>query len=385
MQNQWGIRLTTAISRKTAALRRNNYFFQRVPQQSSGPLRHFFRPAWLRPTPNTTPARATQLALSRIIKHERQRRLLSYTNNVEVISSSSSNSSNNKVADNVVNSKPPAIPAATPPYTNLLPLDWVLSPLVRSVLPFIGHTAYLMIVSGFLMTDMLQLRVVLAAGYSFLVVFHAHHPRPLRIPLGWSGMFVLVNASAAALLLMDRYAPGELTEADESLYENSFKDALTKGQFYQLLKLAERQTVPSGTILSEEGKPCDKLYFIEHGSAKLYHQGTRTAVIEQGGFINDVAFSRGLSIGAYGTALTDDDTVSLLIWDAPTLKEYLKKRPDMDRNMKYLLCDHLVKSLLRQRDGTRERAASAQQQQWRWWWWTTTTANLPRHDDDDED
>jgi hypothetical protein len=170
MQNQWGIRLTTAISRKTAALRRNNYFFQRVPQQSSGPLRHFFRLAWLRPTPNTTPARATQLALSRIIKHERQRQLLSYANNVEVISSSSSNSSNNKVADNVVNSKPPAIPAATPPYTNLLPLDWVLSPLVRSVLPFIGHTAYLMIVSGFLMTDMLQLRVVLAAGYSFLPI-----------------------------------------------------------------------------------------------------------------------------------------------------------------------------------------------------------------------
>jgi CRP-like cAMP-binding protein len=379
MQRQWGIRVATAISRKTAAVERNNFYHQRLQQPSSGPLRHFFRPAWPRP-PNTTPARATKLAPSIIIKHDRQRRLLSNANNVEVISSS------NKVADNVVNSKKPllsAIMPSQPPYTNLLPLDWVLSPLVRSVLPFVGHTAYLMIVSGFLMTDMLQLRVVLAAGYSFLVVFHAHHPRPLRIPLGWSGMFVLVNASAAALLLMDRYAPGEMTAADEALYENSFKDALTKGQFYQLLKLAQRQTVPSGTVLSEEGKPCDKLYFIEHGSAKLFHQGTRTAVIEQGGFVNDVAFSRGLSIGAYGTAVTDGDTmVSLLIWDAPTLKEYLRKRPDMDRNMKYLLCDHLVKSLLRQRDGTRERAASSAQQQWRWWWWTTTASPQPRHDED---
>jgi hypothetical protein len=382
MQRQWGIRVTTAISRKTAAVERNIYYHQRMQQQSSGPLRHFFRPAWPRP-PNTTPARAPKLAPSTIIKQDCQRRLLSNANNVEVISSSNSS---NKVADNVVNSKPllSAIMPSPPPYTNLLPLDWVLSPLVRSVLPFVGHTAYLMIVSGFLMTDMLQLRVVLAAGYSFLVVFHAHHPRPLRIPLGWSGMFVLVNASAAALLLMDRYAPGELTEADEALYENSFKDALTKGQFYQLLKLAQRQTVPSGTVLSEEGKPCDKLYFIEHGSAKLFHQGTRTAVIEQGGFVNDVAFSRGLSIGAYGTAVTDDGdtTVSLLIWDAPTLKEYLRKRPDMDRNMKYLLSDHLVKSLLRQRDGTRERAASSAQQQWRWWWWTTITASPPRHDED---
>jgi CRP-like cAMP-binding protein len=384
MQRQRGIRVTTAISRMTAAVERNNYYHQRMQQQSSsGPLiRHFFRPAlWPRP-PNTTPARATKLAPSIIMKYGRQRRLLSNANNVEVISSSSSN----KVTDNVVNSKPlvsAMMPSPQPPYTNLLPLDWVLSPLVRSVLPFVGHTAYLMIVSGFLMTDMLQLRVVLAAGYSFLVVFHAHHPRPLRIPLGWSGMFVLVNASAAALLLMDRYAPGEMTKADEALYENSFKDALTKGQFYQLLKLAERQTVPSGTVLSEEGKPCDKLYFIEHGSAKLYHQGTRTAVIEQGGFVNDVAFSRGLSIGAYGTALTDDgDTVSLLIWDAPMLKEYLRKRPEMDRNMKYLLSDHLVKSLLRQRDGTRERAASSAQQQWRWWWWTTITASPPRHDED---
>jgi CRP-like cAMP-binding protein len=285
-----------------------------------------------------------------------------------------------------------------------------------------------MIVSGFLMTDMLQLRLVLAAGYTNLVIFHSLHPRPLRIPLGWSAMFVLVNASYAALLLMDQYAPGDLTAADTALYEQSFKEALTMGQFYQLLKLAVRQTVPCGTILSEEGQPCDKLYFIEKGSARLYHQNTRTAVIEQGGFINDVAFSRGLSIGAYGTAVTDgsvggisreeddnennDDnyndgtasatsssssatsTTTLLVWDARELKEYLKQRPAMDRNMKYLLSEHLVKSLLRQRDGTRERTAAAvsiaqqQQQQlqqqvqhqrpsYYWTWWGRSAKSGP--------
>lgn len=255
--------------------------------------------------------------------------------------------------------------AITSPKKSLLPLSLVTSPTVTTALPFIGHGAYIIVASGFLMTDMLQLRLVLAAGYTLLVAFHALHPRPLRIPLGWSALFILVNASAAGVLWMDRYAPVELGTEDEDLFQNHFRDALTKGQFYQLLKLAEEQTqVSGGTLLCTEGQPCDKLYFLRTGSAKLYHHGQHTATIGQGGFVNDVAFSSGPGIGAYGTVYTND-TVRLLIWDARKLRSYLDQRPEMNRNMKYLVSAHLVKSLLRQREVARERAARNKG------WWNT--------------
>lgn len=251
------------------------------------------------------------------------------------------------------------------PSKNLLPLSLVTSPTVKTALPFLGHGAYIIVASGFLMTDMLQLRLVLTGGYTLLVAFHAFHPRPLRIPLGWSALFILVNASAAGVLWMDQFAPEKLGDEDEALYEDHFREALTKGQFYQLMKLAERKQVPDGTLLSTEGQCCEKLYFLQSGSAKLYHHGYRTATIEQGGFVNDVAFSSGPGVGAYGTVFTDG-VVSLLIWDAKILRRYLEQRPEMNRNMKFLVSEHLVKSLLRQRDGARERAARSR-------WWTASS------------
>lgn len=209
------------------------------------------------------------------------------------------------------------------------------------------------------MTDMLYLRVVLAGGYAGLVVFHTMHPRPLRIPLRWSALFIFVNAGAACFLLADRYAP-TFSEDDEELYIEHFKGALTRGQFYQLLQLGTRQDFPDGEVLAVEGRACQNVYFIEHGRAKIYHHKAFAATINEGGFANDVAFQQGPNVGAYGTVVTSG-TCSLLVWDQSTLRAHLADRPEMGRNMKYLMSDHLVKSLLRQREAAHDR----QQEMWK--------------------
>ena len=239
---------------------------------------------------------------------------------------------------------------------NLLPLGVVTSPTVQSALPLLGHAAYVVVASGFLMTDMLDLRVVLVAGYSGLVAFHALHPRPLRIPLAWSALFILVNTGAAGFLLLDRYAPPQMSERDEALYRDHFQGALSRGQFYQLMGMASRrENVAKGVLLTEEGKPCQQVYFLERGSATIHHNHAKTATIEQGGFVNDVAFSQGPQVGAYGTVVTVSDDNSLLVWEQSELRDYLSNRPEMGRSMKYLMSDHLVKSLLRQREAAHER------------------------------
>jgi CRP-like cAMP-binding protein len=189
-------------------------------------------------------------------------------------------------------------------------------------------------------------------------MFHMMHPRPLRIPLRWSALFIFVNAGAACLLLADRYAP-QFSVDDEALYVDHFQGALTRGQFYQLLQLGTRQEdVPDGEVLAVEGRACAKVYFIERGRAKIYHHKAFAATINQGGFVNDVAFQQGQNVGAYGTVVTSGNC-SLLEWDQSTLREHLTKRPEMGRNMKYLMSDHLVKSLLRQREAAHDRQ--------RWW------------------
>ncbi|MGK3754254.1 MAG: hypothetical protein ACI8RD_006563, partial [Bacillariaceae sp.] len=49
---------------------------------------------------------------------------------------------------------------------------------------------------------------------------------------------------------------------------------------------------------------------------------------------------------------------TVVVWNQSELKQYLEKRPDMDRNMKYTLSRHLVKSLLKQREARRHKGTS---------------------------
>lgn len=230
---------------------------------------------------------------------------------------------------------------------NILSVDLVQSPKVKAVLPLIGHISYMTLASGFLMTDMLVLRVALVGGYSGLVAFHLLHRKPLRIPLRWSALFVVVNAGAACFLAADRWA-GQLTSEDEVLYKEHFQ-MLSRGQFHQLLSLAHREDLPDGTALTAEGVPCDKVYFISKGTAKLYLRDFFAAVVGEGSFVNDVAFQQGAGVGAYGTVVTSRKC-SVLIWDQSTLRNHLENRPDMDRNMKYCFTTHLVKGLMQQRE-----------------------------------
>jgi hypothetical protein len=139
-------------------------------------------------------------------------------------------------------------PSEPEPPSSLLPL-WLVHR-ARALLPVIGHSAYITLASGFLMTDVLALRLMLIGGYSGLVAFHALHERPLRIPFRWSVFFVVVNGVMALKLVRDRY-PGAFGEEEESIYEGSFTQ-LSRGQFKRLMALA---TAAPGDGPSREAAP----------------------------------------------------------------------------------------------------------------------------------
>eukprot|EP00532_Pseudo-nitzschia_australis_P000791 CAMPEP_0168188138 /NCGR_PEP_ID=MMETSP0139_2-20121125/15465_1 /TAXON_ID=44445 /ORGANISM="Pseudo-nitzschia australis, Strain 10249 10 AB" /LENGTH=374 /DNA_ID=CAMNT_0008110511 /DNA_START=316 /DNA_END=1440 /DNA_ORIENTATION=+ len=245
----------------------------------------------------------------------------------------------------------------------------------RNALPIIGNGAYMALASGFLMTDMLQLRLMLVGGYAGLVGFHSLHAKPLQIPLRWSALFVLVNGGAAVLLFVDQWIGAMLSDEERALYEEHFKDGLTAGQFYYLIRMSSTQDIADDMVLTKEGQVSPYLYFIEKGQAKVYHNGTFAAYVDEGGFVNDVAFqqqqieghgeentgemrqSHSHAVGAYGTVVTHGDC-KVRVWDQDNLKQYLEKRPEMDRNMKYTLSQHLVRSLLKQREVRRRLSES---------------------------
>ena len=283
----------------------------------------------------------------------------------------------------------------------LIPSAFASQESVKKLLPIIGNGAYLALASGFLMTDMISLRLMLVSGYTGLVAFHALHKKPLQIPLRWSALFVVVNGGAALLLFMDEWIGFLLSEEELALYDEHFKDdGLTKGQFYYLMKMSKKEHIKDGSVLTQEGRVSPNLYFIHKGKAKVFHHSAFAAYIGEGGFVNDVAFQQQQQqpadahessstddnneqqddnnnnsnsdsnrtvgrisptppgVGAYGTVITHGDC-TVLVWNQSELKQYLENKLDMDRNMKYTLSRHLVKSLLEQRQARRHKGTSA--------------------------
>ena len=216
---------------------------------------------------------------------------------------------------------------------------------VKAALPYLGHSAYFALASGFLMTDILTLRCLLVGGYTGLVAFHSFHPRPLRIPLRWSAFFVAVNVYMVYDLLSERYPTG-LTDEDQKLHREFYADKMSPRQFVWLLNLGERRTLKKGDRLTTEREECTLLYFVESGGANLWLHGEHVATISRGGFVNDVAFQQGAGSAAYGTVMASSDELHVIIWEMGKLRDALDGMPAMATCFNHVLVRSLVEQLL---------------------------------------
>eukprot|EP00316_Scyphosphaera_apsteinii_P002319 CAMPEP_0119313552 /NCGR_PEP_ID=MMETSP1333-20130426/29462_1 /TAXON_ID=418940 /ORGANISM="Scyphosphaera apsteinii, Strain RCC1455" /LENGTH=304 /DNA_ID=CAMNT_0007318409 /DNA_START=171 /DNA_END=1085 /DNA_ORIENTATION=+ len=226
---------------------------------------------------------------------------------------------------------------------SILPLEVTTSQHVKAALPFVGNLAYIALAGGFLMTDILALRVLLVCGYSGLVTFHLLHAKPLRIPLGWSAFFVAVNTYAAICLALARF-PAGMTEEDEAVHA-AFFERLSPAQFKMLLDVGERRELADGTMLTVERVTCSMLYFVEQGSASLTLGGEEVAKIGRGGFVNDVAFQQGPESSSYGTCRCCGK-VRVIAWQQEALRDLLSHDGCLADSFKHILVGSLVEQLL---------------------------------------
>ena len=269
---------------------------------------------------------------------------------------------------------------------------WAENPVVKKVRPIIGHAAYIGLATGFLMTDIFTLRLLLVGGYSALSVFHALQAKPLMIPLRWSIFFVGVNLGMAIQLAYDSW-PVTLTKDEEALYECHFPQ-LTPKQFRVLMAAGERVTFKKGALLTREREPCDQLYLLIDGRCEMTLNGECVASINGGGFMNTLAFTQAPQqhrresirrfiesaereiraeckfaerdhehprtslqaqwwddrISAYATWQAQDE-ITCLVWPVVALRDLLHKDEKFERCMHHVLVCALMQRLLHSRDG----------------------------------
>ncbi|CAM9215923.1 unnamed protein product [Discosporangium mesarthrocarpum] len=175
----------------------------------------------------------------------------------------------------------------------LLPCSTTLSNLC-------GHGSFVMLALAYMESDVLLLRGYAASGIVMSVLFQFYRPQPLWIPIGWNGVFFLINITMIGMILKERSDAGRIGEDEEQtrVYEDVFRGVeLSPVDFVKLVDLSERRVIPRGHNLTEAGQPQEDVFLIVQGHADVSVGGEFLAHLRPEQFVGSMAFLRFINNG----------------------------------------------------------------------------------------
>ena len=86
-----------------------------------------------------------------------------------------------------------------------------------------GHASFLLLAVSYLEKDFLHLRLFAASGMSLSIIFQYYREKPLWIPIRWNVLFLAINASMVAALLMERAEADHMSPDEKVLYTTFFE------------------------------------------------------------------------------------------------------------------------------------------------------------------
>lgn len=112
---------------------------------------------------------------------------------------------------------------------------------------------------------------------------------------------------------------------------------LRRNDLRQVLKRAQRVSVPAGWPLLGEGTPGDAAYLILDGSARILVSGKPVAEVRAGDIVGEAALLRGRLRNATVAA---DTAMDLLRWDSESFEAALKDVPALREHVDAVASAH---------------------------------------------
>lgn len=185
------------------------------------------------------------------------------------------------------------------------------------------HVAAIVGVAAMMFRNQLMLRGLLILSTSLYILYYVVVPDvPLWDAIFWSVVMIGVNGFMIVRIAFDRAKFG-LDEEEERLFASL--GGLTPGQFRSLMADATWRTAESRMILTREGAPLDKLYYVLDGAIGIA-KGGRSFPIGGGAFIGEIAFLRRQPATATVTLETGTRYVE---WAARDLARLLASNPPL--------------------------------------------------------
>lgn len=196
--------------------------------------------------------------------------------------------------------------------------------------------------AGFIVKDILWLRVLIIIGFNIELVYHfrdLHAPEWAEIV--WCGFYILVNGYQFTMLYRERRNL-KFTDEELALHAKVFKD-MPKSAFRKLLNIAGQEDLPTDFVMVHQNTMIDKLALISDGLAKIEVDDAIVSYVRNGQFVGEMSFLSGNLTTA--TVTTIDETRCLL-WDKEQLKELMKKDIEVETSLRMVFNSDLLSKLL---------------------------------------
>ena len=155
----------------------------------------------------------------------------------------------------------------------------------------IGHVAYAFLATSYILTNIFWLRVIAVFSMFLEIVYFALSGGDLSIGIGWTVLFILINAYQLYVLLRDRWSL-RLPEKEGPLLREALH-GLDDSQISRLLKATEWIDCQVGDVLTTQDAPVDALYFMCSGRATVEVENAVIAHLEKGAFVGEIAYLTG--------------------------------------------------------------------------------------------
>jgi hypothetical protein len=203
------------------------------------------------------------------------------------------------------------------------------------------HVAALVGVAAMVFRNQIVLRgLLILSTLLYILYYFVALPVPMWSSVFWSVVTIGVNLFVMVRLIYDRT---QFRLSDDELRLFAAFRTLTPGEFRCLTGLAAWRTAGTRTILTREGAPVDKLYYVLDGAIGIA-KGGRSFPIADGTFIGEVAFLRGQPASA---TVTLEPGARYLEWSVTALNAHFEKAPTLRTSLVGLFNADLAAKLAR--------------------------------------
>lgn len=214
-------------------------------------------------------------------------------------------------------------------------MDAYLDPTSLLIMTAVG--TYVM---AFLFRNQIHIRLLVIIGsLCYCAYYFMAGPEPLWDAFIGSTMIAAASFQGMVRLWLSR-VPAILPRADRPVWR--LMGDIEPGLFRQLLKVGETRRIETTTILTQEGRAPDALWFLVEGELRLERRAQAPARLSGSGFVGEIAW---LNHGAASATVIAEPGARLIRWHAPTLRRTLRKNHRLELALEALIAHDMARKL----------------------------------------